>query len=150
MQAKNDKEYLPITGFPEFTKQAAILAYGKDSKPLQDGRVSSALSTSQAKGRKGLYGAEGRVLRDSETELTSLLLLYNRLPSPSPSLEPVLFASPVLSSSVTTLTPRPSTSLPLPGATTSPSSRTRDSRSRRTRTMTRTLSDSTLRASRRT
>ena len=34
-----DKEYLPITGFGEFTKNAAILAYGKDSAPLKEGRV---------------------------------------------------------------------------------------------------------------
>ncbi|ORY78870.1 pyridoxal phosphate-dependent transferase [Leucosporidium creatinivorum] len=46
VQAKNDKEYLPITGFPEFTKQAAILAYGKDSKPLQDGRIAITQSIS--------------------------------------------------------------------------------------------------------
>ena len=37
---KNDKEYLPITGLAEFTKQAAILAYGKDSPPLLENRVS--------------------------------------------------------------------------------------------------------------
>ena len=29
-----DKEYLPITGLPEFTKNAAKLAYGAESKPL--------------------------------------------------------------------------------------------------------------------
>nr|CRX78991.1 hypothetical protein ls5930a1_00069 [Leucosporidium scottii] len=46
VQAKNDKEYLPITGFPEFTKQAAILAYGKDSKPLQEGRIAITQSIS--------------------------------------------------------------------------------------------------------
>lgn len=42
--SKYDKEYLPITGFPEFTKQAAILAYGTDSAPLKEGRVSFALT----------------------------------------------------------------------------------------------------------
>ncbi|KAA1139023.1 aspartate transaminase aat1 [Puccinia graminis f. sp. tritici] len=36
--AKYDKEYLGITGFPEFTKRAAILAYGSDSAPLKEGR----------------------------------------------------------------------------------------------------------------
>ena len=40
IQSKYDKEYLPITGFAEFTKQAALLAYGKDSAPLKEGRVS--------------------------------------------------------------------------------------------------------------
>lgn len=39
VKQKYDKEYLPITGFPEFTKHAALLAYGKDSKPLKEGRV---------------------------------------------------------------------------------------------------------------
>ena len=41
IQSKYDKEYLPITGFAEFTKQAALLAYGKDSAPLKEGRVSA-------------------------------------------------------------------------------------------------------------
>lgn len=40
VKAKYDKEYLPITGFPEFTKHAALLAYGKDSAPLKEDRVS--------------------------------------------------------------------------------------------------------------
>ena len=35
-----NKEYAGITGLEEFTKQAAILAYGKDSAPLKEGRVS--------------------------------------------------------------------------------------------------------------
>ena len=35
-----DKEYLPITGLPEFTKHAAKLAYGADSVPLKEGAVS--------------------------------------------------------------------------------------------------------------
>ncbi|KAK4057799.1 aspartate transaminase aat1 [Microbotryomycetes sp. JL221] len=43
---KRDKEYLPITGFPEFTKAAATLAYGKDSKPLQEGRIAVTQSIS--------------------------------------------------------------------------------------------------------
>lgn len=38
--AKLDKEYLPITGLGEFTKLSVELAYGKDSKPLKEGRVS--------------------------------------------------------------------------------------------------------------
>lgn len=41
--AKFDKEYLGITGFPEFTKHAAILAYGSDSAPIKEGRVSYAI-----------------------------------------------------------------------------------------------------------
>jgi len=43
---KYDKEYLPITGFPEFTKHAAILAYGKDSAPLKEGRIAITQSIS--------------------------------------------------------------------------------------------------------
>ena len=38
-QSLPDKEYLPITGLPEFTKAAAKLAYGADSVPLQESRV---------------------------------------------------------------------------------------------------------------
>lgn len=44
--AKADKEYLPITGLGEFTKLSAELAYGKDSKPIQEGRVAIAQSIS--------------------------------------------------------------------------------------------------------
>lgn len=40
-----DKEYAGITGVPEFTKGAAILAYGADSAPLKEGRVSASLSS---------------------------------------------------------------------------------------------------------
>ncbi|KAL5494895.1 AAT1 [Sanghuangporus weigelae] len=39
-----DKEYLPITGLPEFTKNAAKLAYGGESKPL----VSNSISVTQS------------------------------------------------------------------------------------------------------
>lgn len=35
-----DKEYLPITGLPEFTQRAALLAYGADSEPLKQGAIS--------------------------------------------------------------------------------------------------------------
>ena len=35
-----DKEYLPITGLPEFTKAAAKLAYGAESTPLKQDAVS--------------------------------------------------------------------------------------------------------------
>ncbi|WWD20889.1 hypothetical protein CI109_105367 [Kwoniella shandongensis] len=45
-QKKLDKEYLPITGAEEFTRLAAELAYGKDSKPLQEGRIAVAQSIS--------------------------------------------------------------------------------------------------------
>lgn len=34
VQQNPDKEYLPITGLPEFTQAAAKLAYGADSAPL--------------------------------------------------------------------------------------------------------------------
>ncbi|KAK4055475.1 aspartate transaminase aat1 [Microbotryomycetes sp. JL201] len=43
---KRDKEYLPITGFPEFTQAAVTLAYGKDSKPLKEGRIAVTQSIS--------------------------------------------------------------------------------------------------------
>jgi aspartate aminotransferase len=43
---KGDKEYLPITGLAEFTKNAAILAYGKDSAPIKEGRVAITQSIS--------------------------------------------------------------------------------------------------------
>ena len=39
MASKADKEYLPITGLPEFTKLAAKLAYGAESRPLIENRV---------------------------------------------------------------------------------------------------------------
>ncbi|WVQ95392.1 hypothetical protein IAU59_002489 [Kwoniella sp. CBS 9459] len=45
-QKKLDKEYLPITGEAEFVKLAAELAYGKDSKPLQEGKLAVAQSVS--------------------------------------------------------------------------------------------------------
>ncbi|OAP53989.1 hypothetical protein AYL99_11869 [Fonsecaea erecta] len=34
-----DKEYAGITGVPSFTKAAALLAYGPNSKPIQEDRV---------------------------------------------------------------------------------------------------------------
>lgn len=37
--ASPDKEYLPITGLPEFTKNAAKLAYGPESVPLKQNAV---------------------------------------------------------------------------------------------------------------
>merc|ERR1712093_289285 len=46
IKAKYDKEYLPITGFPEFTKHAALLAYGKDSAPLKEDRIAITQSIS--------------------------------------------------------------------------------------------------------
>jgi aspartate aminotransferase len=46
VRAKYDKEYLPITGFANFTKSAALLAYGKDSKPLQENRIAITQSIS--------------------------------------------------------------------------------------------------------
>jgi aspartate aminotransferase len=44
--SKPDKEYLPITGLPEFTKQAAKLAYGADSKPLIENAIAVTQSIS--------------------------------------------------------------------------------------------------------
>jgi aspartate aminotransferase len=38
--AKLDKEYLPITGLASFTQNAAKLAYGADSAPLNQHAVS--------------------------------------------------------------------------------------------------------------
>ena len=46
MQAKMDKEYAGITGVPEFTKAAALLAYGPDSAPLKEGRIAITQSIS--------------------------------------------------------------------------------------------------------
>jgi aspartate aminotransferase len=39
---RTDKEYLPITGLSEFLSLASKLAYGADSKPLKENRVSTA------------------------------------------------------------------------------------------------------------
>jgi aspartate aminotransferase len=44
--SKQDKEYLPITGLPEFTKHAAKLAYGSESAPLNANAVSITQSIS--------------------------------------------------------------------------------------------------------
>ncbi|PPQ64422.1 hypothetical protein CVT26_002129 [Gymnopilus dilepis] len=44
--ANPDKEYLPITGLPEFTKNAALLAYGADSQPIKQGTVAVTQSIS--------------------------------------------------------------------------------------------------------
>ncbi|KAE9411063.1 hypothetical protein BT96DRAFT_1054201 [Gymnopus androsaceus JB14] len=41
-----DKEYLPITGHAEFTKNAVKLAYGADSAPLTQGAISATQSIS--------------------------------------------------------------------------------------------------------
>ncbi|KAK8850720.1 hypothetical protein IAR55_004640 [Kwoniella newhampshirensis] len=45
-QKKLDKEYLPITGAGDFTTLASELAYGKNSKPLQEGRIAVSQSIS--------------------------------------------------------------------------------------------------------
>jgi len=45
-QQRADKEYLPITGAGEFTKLASELAYGKDSKPLSEGKIAVTQSIS--------------------------------------------------------------------------------------------------------
>ncbi|KAI0078928.1 PLP-dependent transferase [Panus rudis PR-1116 ss-1] len=44
--AEPDKEYLPITGLPEFTKAAVRLAYGEDSAPLNANSVAVTQSIS--------------------------------------------------------------------------------------------------------
>ncbi|ESK87894.1 aspartate aminotransferase [Moniliophthora roreri MCA 2997] len=44
--SKPDKEYLPITGLAEFTKNAAKLAYGSDSLPLNQGTIAATQSIS--------------------------------------------------------------------------------------------------------
>ncbi|KAK4547928.1 hypothetical protein LTR36_010647 [Oleoguttula mirabilis] len=41
-----DKEYAGITGVPEFTKAAALLAYGPDSTPLKEGSIAITQSIS--------------------------------------------------------------------------------------------------------
>ncbi|CAG8732414.1 17540_t:CDS:2, partial [Racocetra fulgida] len=46
IQDKLDKEYLPITGLHSFTQEAALLAYGKDSEPLQEGLIAVTQSIS--------------------------------------------------------------------------------------------------------
>ena len=38
-ESNPDKEYLPITGLPEFTAAAAKLAYGAESTPLKENCV---------------------------------------------------------------------------------------------------------------
>lgn len=44
--AKYDKEYLGITGFGDFIKQAALLAYGPNSAPLKENRIAITQSIS--------------------------------------------------------------------------------------------------------
>ncbi|KAF8319956.1 hypothetical protein DL93DRAFT_2074257 [Clavulina sp. PMI_390] len=46
MAAKLDKEYLPITGFAEYTKLAAKLAYGEDSSVITNNLVAATQSIS--------------------------------------------------------------------------------------------------------
>ncbi|KAF2228214.1 mitochondrial aspartate aminotransferas-like protein, partial [Elsinoe ampelina] len=46
VQGNLDKEYAGITGVPDFTKAAAILAYGADSSAIKDGRVAITQSIS--------------------------------------------------------------------------------------------------------
>jgi aspartate aminotransferase len=48
-----DKEYLPITGLADFTKQAAKLAYGADSAPLKQNAVSPILLSSSPTNFRG-------------------------------------------------------------------------------------------------
>ncbi|KIM48153.1 hypothetical protein M413DRAFT_439876 [Hebeloma cylindrosporum] len=44
--SKPDKEYLPITGLPEFTKNSALLAYGAESDVIKQGTVAITQSIS--------------------------------------------------------------------------------------------------------
>merc|ERR1712230_330824 len=46
VSSKLDKEYAGITGVPDFTKAAALLAYGKDSAPLKEDRIAITQSIS--------------------------------------------------------------------------------------------------------
>ncbi|KAG9287717.1 hypothetical protein G9A89_004120 [Geosiphon pyriformis] len=46
LKDKLNKEYLPITGLASFTQQAALLAYGKDSVPLNDSKIAITQSIS--------------------------------------------------------------------------------------------------------
>jgi len=46
LKANMDKEYAGITGVPDFTKAAALLAYGPDSAPLKEGRIAVSQSIS--------------------------------------------------------------------------------------------------------
>ncbi|PNS16937.1 hypothetical protein CAC42_4901 [Sphaceloma murrayae] len=46
VQSNLDKEYAGITGVPDFTKAAAVLAYGPDSAPVKEGRVAITQSIS--------------------------------------------------------------------------------------------------------
>ncbi|KAK7884963.1 aspartate transaminase aat1 [Exophiala xenobiotica] len=46
VSSKLDKEYAGITGVPSFTKAAALLAYGPDSKPIKEDRVAITQSIS--------------------------------------------------------------------------------------------------------
>jgi len=46
LDKKLDKEYAGITGVPAFTKASALLAYGKNSKPIQEDRVAITQSIS--------------------------------------------------------------------------------------------------------
>ncbi|SCV70698.1 BQ2448_3460 [Microbotryum intermedium] len=59
---KYDKEYLPITGFADFTQHAALLAYGKDSAPLKEGRVSSGRRTYMSLGEGSFSSCSDLVL----------------------------------------------------------------------------------------
>lgn len=46
VQSNLDKEYAGITGVPDFTKAAAVLAYGADSSAITEGRVAITQSIS--------------------------------------------------------------------------------------------------------
>ncbi|KAN0060402.1 aspartate transaminase aat1 [Thecaphora frezii] len=46
VSAKGDKEYLPITGLADFTKNAAVLAYGSNSTPIKEDRIAITQSIS--------------------------------------------------------------------------------------------------------
>jgi len=75
--SKLDKEYLPITGLAEFTKRAALLAYGVDSDPLNQNAVSHVLASRY----------------QSDTSLRSPLLNLSRELVPSVLVVPSLLAT---------------------------------------------------------
>ena len=65
-----DKEYLPITGLPAFTKNALLLAYGPNSQPLKEGAVR--------------YFNDSFVFKDPFLKMSTRLALLNLSPGQAP------------------------------------------------------------------
>lgn len=97
--SRPDKEYLPITGLPEFVKNAALLAYGAESKALENGAVCSSIQ------RNNFHGL-----------MSPRFLPHNLFPALVPSGLVVHFSPDI------TLMPRPFTFLSQHGVITSLSS----------------------------